>query len=72
MLATLRILLCRFARVADVIGDSTTCGFNYIYILDVLKAVSCDTVTMKFRDESSPARIDVEDFTHIIMPVRGK
>jgi len=56
---------------AEVEGE-ISCGYNYIYILDVLKAVSCDTVTIKFRDEATPVRIDVGDFTHIIMPVKGR
>ena len=56
---------------AEVNGEISS-GFNYIYILDMLKALNSEKVTLKFRDESTPMKIENADFTHIIMPVKNR
>lgn len=57
---------------AEVTGENVSASFNYVYLTDALKALDCETVTWQFRDPQSPVRMDVDDFTHIIMPIRPR
>lgn len=57
---------------AEVTGEDVSANFNYIYLLDVLKVIEDETITLQFRDAESPSRLDVGDFTHIIMPIRPR
>jgi len=48
--------------------------FNARYIIDVLNAMSSDSVVFKFNEPLSPAIImqgDKEDYICIVMPMRG-
>ncbi|MBN2711004.1 MAG: DNA polymerase III subunit beta [Planctomycetes bacterium] len=57
---------------AEVDGEGISVSFNFVYLLDVLKTVSDEKITIRFRDSESPARLDIGDFTHIIMPIRPR
>lgn len=57
---------------AEVTGDAISVNFNYLYLIDVLKVLQDDEVVLQFRDAQCPARIDADDFTHIIMPIRPR
>lgn len=52
--------------------DELAISFSYIYVVDALRVLDTDKVTLLFRDSDSPARLDVDDFTHVIMPIRSR
>ena len=55
---------------AQIDGPEFSAAFNYVYIVDVLRILDDEKVTIQFKDADHPARIDVGDFTHVIMPIR--
>jgi len=56
---------------ATVRGGSVKVAFNCQYLLDVLKALSEEEqVAIQISDSNRPSRIDVGDFTHVIMPTQ--
>ncbi len=57
---------------ATIEGGDVQVSFNYLYIMDLLKVLEEDEVTLQFQNAESPARIDVGDFTHVIMPIRPR
>ncbi len=57
---------------AEIEGEGLEISFNHIYLLDVLKILTDDSVTLQFKDGDSPARLDAGDFTHVLMPIRGR
>jgi len=57
---------------AEVVGEDIQASFNYIYLMDVLKVLTTESITLRFRDADNPSRLDVGDFTHIIMPIRPR
>ncbi|MFH0910535.1 MAG: DNA polymerase III subunit beta [Planctomycetota bacterium] len=54
---------------AEVEGGEVSISFNYGYLLDVLKVLSDEKVTLHLRDAESPARIDIRDYTYVVSPV---
>lgn len=54
---------------AEIVGDALDIKFNYVFLLDVLKNISDDAVTVQFKDTESPARVDSADFMYVIMPI---
>lgn len=55
---------------ANVEGGDISISFNFVYVLDALKVFQDDTLTLQIRDPDSPARIDIGDCTHVIMPIK--
>jgi DNA polymerase-3 subunit beta len=56
----------------DISGDSVLIGFNYKYILDVLKASECDKVKIHMNGGNKPISIvplQGDSFMFLIMPV---
>lgn len=54
-------------------GDPLTFGFNARYILDVLNAMTSDTVILEMQDQLSPVLVKEEgseDYKCVIMPMR--
>ncbi len=54
-------------------GAGVTAGFNWRFILDILKSIACDIVSMEISDEDSPAVIrDVttNKLDYIVMPMQ--
>lgn len=45
-------------------------GFNYHYIIDALRNLTEDSITIKLEDNLSPAVIEAGSFKSVIMPVR--
>lgn len=57
----------------DYSGDEINIGFNGIYVLDALNAVSTKTVQLAFSDSNSSClitEVDNEDSKFIVMPMR--
>jgi DNA polymerase-3 subunit beta len=57
---------------AEIEGEGLAISFNHLYLIDVLKILDDDSVTLQFKDGDSPARLDSGDFTHVLMPIRGR
>jgi DNA polymerase III subunit beta len=57
---------------AEIKGEDVTVSFNHSYLLEVLKILSGETVTLCVRNAESPVRLDVGDFTHLIMPIKPR
>jgi len=57
---------------AHIEGGDCAAAFNYLYIVDVLRVLDDNEVTLQLQDSEHPARIDVGDFTHVIMPIRAR
>lgn len=51
-------------------GGDLIISFNYTYLLELLKVLRWENVVFQFRDSETPARIDEEDYTHVVMPLR--
>lgn len=54
-------------------GDVLEIGFNATYLLDILRSLSCDTVTLGFNDSTKPIVVhDIEDpdFLALVMPMK--
>lgn len=54
---------------AEVVGNAVEIKFNYVFLIDVLKNLSEDTVMVQYKDMDNPARIDSGDFMYVIMPI---
>lgn len=54
---------------AEVHGPDVDIKFNYIFILDVLKNIKEENISIQYQDEARPARIDSEDLMYVIMPI---
>lgn len=54
---------------AEVVGDGIEIKFNYVFLVDVLKNLSDEKVTIQYKDGENPARIDSGDFMYVIMPI---
>jgi DNA polymerase III, beta subunit len=54
---------------AEVNGPEREIKFNYAFVIDVLKNLSEEKVTIQYQDADSPARIDSGDFMYVLMPI---
>ena len=54
---------------AETTGGELTIKFNYTFLIDVLKNLSDDKVTVQYKDADNPARIDAGDFMYVLMPI---
>ncbi len=54
---------------AEVSGAGIEIKFNYVFLIDVLKSVADDKVTIQYKDGDNPARLDSGDFMYVIMPI---
>ncbi len=57
---------------AELEGPPISVSFNHLYVIEALRVIESDQVTFRFRDNSSPVRFEVNDFVHIIMPIRAQ
>ena len=57
---------------AKVVGGEVSASFNYLYVMDALRVMDDEEITLQLKDSEHPARIDVGDFTHIIMPIKPR
>ncbi len=57
---------------AEVEGGEVSVQFNYTYLVDVLKVLEEETVTLQLRDRESPGRIDAKQYTYVLSPVCGR
>lgn len=57
---------------AEIIGSNMEIGFNVKYLLDALKAVESDKVTMYLDGAYKPMTIKGEGYTFLVLPVRLK
>ena len=59
---------------AQLSGEATEIAFNVRYLLDGLKAMSCDRVVLHCNTPTTPAILkaeeDTESFTYLVMPVQ--
>lgn len=51
-------------------GEEVATAFNYHYLMDVIKVLEDDNISIRLVDGDRPVRIDEGDFTHIIMPIK--
>jgi DNA polymerase-3 subunit beta len=54
---------------AAVEGGEVSVSFSYSYLLDVLKVLDEEQVTLQVRDRESAARLDVKDYTYVVSPI---
>lgn len=54
---------------AETQGSDLEIKFNYVFMVDVLKNLSDEKVTVQYKDADNPARIDAGDFMYVIMPI---
>lgn len=54
---------------AETVGTGVEIKFNYVFLIDALKNLSDDKVTIQYKDGDNPARIDSGDFTYVLMPI---
>ncbi|MEN9359969.1 MAG: polymerase subunit beta [Verrucomicrobiota bacterium] len=53
-------------------GEATTIAFNPGYLLEALKRLECNAITLRFNDKVSPTGIfGDEGFLYVIMPMRS-
>lgn len=56
---------------ADVTGDEVAIGFNPHYVMDALKNMDTDTVTMSLTDPDKPGLIKGKDsYLYVVMPMQ--
>ncbi len=54
---------------AEVVGEELEVKFNYVFLVDALKHLSDEKVTVQYKDADNPARIDAGDFMYVLMPI---
>jgi DNA polymerase III, beta subunit len=54
---------------AETTGEPVEIKFNYTFLVDALKNISEDKVTIQYKDADNPARLDSGDFLYVIMPI---
>ncbi len=54
---------------AEVAGDGVEVKFNYVFLIDALKNLADEKVTVQYKDSDNPARIDAGDFMYVLMPI---
>ncbi len=51
-------------------GDDIRIAFNSKFVIDVLRALKADKITMDFTNQVGPMTIEGEGYTYLILPVR--
>lgn len=54
---------------AETVGGEIEIKFNHQFIIDALKNLSDEKITVQVKDADNPARIDSGDFMYVIMPI---
>ncbi len=54
---------------AETVGTGVEVKFNYVFVVDALKNLSDEKVTVQYKDSDNPARIDAGDFMYVLMPI---
>lgn len=54
---------------AETTGSALEIKFNYVFLVDFLKNIGEDTVSIQYKDSDNPARIDAGDFLYVLMPI---
>jgi DNA polymerase-3 subunit beta len=54
---------------AETVGTDLDVKFNYVFLVDALKNLSDEKVTIQYKDADNPARIDAGDFMYVLMPI---
>ncbi len=54
---------------AEVAGEALEVKFNYVFLVDALKHLADEKVTVQYKDADNPARIDAGDFMYVLMPI---
>ncbi|MCC8164767.1 MAG: DNA polymerase III subunit beta [Planctomycetes bacterium] len=54
---------------AEVVDGPVEIKFNYVFLVDALKNIAEDKVTVQFKDADNPVRIDAGDFVYVLMPM---
>jgi len=57
---------------AECSGGDVTASYNYNYLLEMLKVLDEEKVTLQFQDGERPAKVENGDFTHIVMPIKPR
>ena len=54
---------------AETTGTGVEVKFNYVFVVDALKNLGDEKVTVQYKDSDNPARIDAGDFMYVLMPI---
>ncbi len=54
---------------AETTGEKVEIKFNYLFFLDALKHIADANITLQYKDEDNPARLDYGDFVYVMMPM---
>ncbi len=54
---------------AETTGEKVEIKFNYLFLLEALKNIVDPTVTIQYKDDDNPARLDSGDFLYVLMPM---
>ena len=54
---------------AETAGAALEVKFNYVFLVDALKNLADEKVTIQYKDGDNPARIDAGDFMYVLMPI---
>ena len=56
---------------AELEGPELEVKFNYLFLIDALKNMSTEKISLQYKDAGSPVRIDDGDFMYVIMPINS-
>lgn len=54
---------------AETTGEAIEVKFNHVFLVDALKNIADEKVSIQYKDADNPARIDAGDFVYVIMPI---
>ena len=54
---------------AETVGTGVEIKFNYVFLVDALKNLPDEKVSIQYKDSDNPARIDAGDFMYVLMPI---
>ena len=57
---------------AEIEGAEVAANFNYTYLTEVLKVLTEETVTFQLKDNSSPGKIETDDYIYVVSPIYPK
>jgi len=55
---------------AETSGEFPELSFNFLFLIEMLKALGEEKIVLRIKDADTPLRVDSGDFTHIVMPLR--
>ena len=56
----------------NISGGEIKTNFNFNYMIDALKSFNSSELTLSFKDNDTPVKIEEGDYLHIVMPITTK